>query len=397
MRVAINALCITNRSGTGRYAYGLIDGLMRTQTGDARISVLIPSDFLIPPDWQTSDAISFYSIPTGGALQRVYFEQFQLPAWLKKIRPDLLHSPAFIAPIDAPKTVRQIVSIHDLAFIRYPETIPAMRFAYYCWAIPRSIQCAAQILTDAQSVSKQIRQELNPSAPVTAIPLGVDARVFHQEQSNDDLDALNQYGVAPPYVLFVGTQEPRKNLRMLLDAYQAARARGLNANLVLAGRYGWKQQTALLNQEGVQRIGFVNDEHLPALYRHALAFAAPSLDEGFNLPAVEALACGTRVIASDIAVHREILGECAAFAATKNVEQWVNALLDNDDGVRTHPANHGGLRIHPTDDDELRTHPTIDAKMRARPETERRQPVHLRGWTDVAKETLEVYKNALGS
>ncbi|MBZ0255419.1 glycosyltransferase family 4 protein [bacterium] len=377
MHVAINALCINNRSGTGRYAHGLIDGLMRTQTGDARISVLVPSEFSIPPDWRNNEAISFYSIPTGGALQRVYFEQFQLPAWLKKVNPDLLHSPAFIAPIDAPKTVRQVVSIHDLAFIRYPETIPAMRLAYYRWAIPRSIQCAAQILTDAQSVSELITQEFSPNAPVNAIPLGVDARVFHQEKNDDDFDVLKQYGVASPYVLFVGTQEPRKNLPMLLGAYQTARGRGLSANLVLAGRYGWKQQEALLNQEGVLRIGFVNDEHLPALYRHAQAFAAPSLDEGFNLPSVEALACGTRVIASDIAVHREILGEHATYAAPDHIEQWEDALLRIGGG--------------------LRTHPTIDAKMRARPETERRQLVHLRDWTDVAKETLEVYKNALGT
>ncbi|MDP8243460.1 MAG: glycosyltransferase family 1 protein [Candidatus Hinthialibacter antarcticus] len=368
MHVAINALGVTNRSGTGRYAFGLIDGLMRIPTAAARFSVLVPSEFRVPRAWQSNPSIAFYSIATGGALQRIYFEQFRLPVWLRKIQPDVFHSPAFIAPVDAPKQVRQVVSIHDLAFAHFPETIPTLRLAYYRWAIPRSVQCATHILTDAHSVSEQVASEFDCKATISAVPLGADARLFHPHASDDDQAVLERYGIAAPYILFVGTREPRKNLPMLLYAFHAARERGFEAKLVLAGRDGWMQSQTKFAQEGVQRIGFVADEHMPALYRHASALAAPSLDEGFNLPTVEALACGTQVIASDIAVHREILGEQALFVSPHDSEGWVKALFALKE-------RNGGLR----------THPTIT------------QPINTRDWTDVANDTLKIYEKTFGA
>lgn len=366
MHVAINALCITNRSGTGRYAYGLIDGLVRISTGAVRFSIFVPSDFTLPQAWRSHPSLAFYSIAAAGALQRVYYEQFQLPALLKTIQPGVLHSPAFIAPVDAPKHIRQVVSIHDLAFLRFPETIPSLRLAYYRWAIPRSMRLASRILTDAPSVIMQMK-EFGIGGNASAVPLGVDTRVFHPKASDEDAAVIAHYGIKPPYILFVGTQEPRKNLPMLLRAFQTAREHGLGRQLVLAGRQGWLQSQS--TQEGVHRIGFVADEHLPALYRQAEAFAAPSLDEGFNLPAAEARACGAPVIASDIAVHRETLGQQAVYISPHEVEGWATALASLQD------CDGGLFRL---------------SGQAARPLFN-----SVRDWTDVAKDTVDIYTELL--
>ncbi len=357
MHVAINALCITNRSGTGRYAHGLVDGLMRIDTGGARFSVFVPSNFVLPLPWRNHSAFVFYSVPIKGAISRIVFEQFRLPSLLHTILPDVLHSPAFIAPVDAPLSIRQIVTIHDLAFHRYSETVPSLRLAYYRWAIPRSMKCASAILTDADTISQQIIDKFGLQDKLQCVPLGVDTRVFHSTEPDQDSAVLNQYRISQPYILFVGALEPRKNLSMLLKAFNTAREQGFDHTLVLAGRYGWLEPKSMCAHEGVVQTGYVSDEHLPALYRGASALAAPSIDEGFNLPATEALACGAAVVASDIAVHRETLGARAVYVSPHDVEGWAKALL-------TLKEDKGGLRTHST----------------------------VRDWVDVAKDTLDVYR-----
>lgn len=326
MRVALNALAVTNRSGTGRYAWGLIHGFIHLAPPDFFLSVLIPADFPIPPEWRHSKQVRFYSIPTGGTRQRIIWEQWFLPAWLKKIQPDLLHSPAFITPVLRSLMAKQIVTVHDLAFRLYPRTIPWTRRWYYAWAIPASLRRADAVLTDSRTVADEIRHFFPSSRRVTSIPLGVDTLRFQPQKLDQDNEILSRYEINSPYLLFVGTREPRKNLDTLLKAYAEARRQGLNLELVIAGRLGWMSQEPSL--PGVRLPGHVEEDAVPALYRHARAVIAPSLYEGFDLPASEALACGAPVLASDIPVHREVLGDRVRYVNPDNVPEWTNALLD---------------------------------------------------------------------
>ncbi len=325
MRVAINALGVTNRSGTGRYAWGLIHGFIQLAPPDLSLSVLIPSDFPIPSEWHHSTQARFYSIPTGGTWQRIVWEQWFLPAWLKKIQPDLLHSPAFIAPVLRSVKAKQVVTVHDLAFRLYPQTIPRTRRWYYAWAIPASIRRADAVLSDSQTVADEIRLYFPSTRRVIPIPLGVDTRRFQLESWEEDQAVLARYRINTPYLLFVGTREPRKNLDTLLKAYAEARRQGLKLDLVIAGRLGWMMDEPSL--PGVRLPGHVEEDAVPALYRHARAVIAPSLYEGFDLPASEALACGAPVLSSDIPVHREVLGDRVRYVDPENIPDWTNALL----------------------------------------------------------------------
>jgi len=328
MHAALNALCITNRSGTGRYAWGLIDGFIASRPANLFLSVLIPADFSIPDVWREAGFVSFYSIPIHSVLHRLVWEQLSLPGWLKDVEPDVLHSPAFIAPVLRQITVPQVVTVHDLAFMRYPRTIPFLKRYFYQWVIPLAWRKAGAVITDSQSVAAEISKSSYPPVRIQSVHLGVDSARFHPRSEQCDISILEKYGLTKPYLLFVGTREPRKNLDTVLKAFKIARSCGFSSDLVIAGRAGWMEDHDQMNIPGVKWLGHVNDKSLPALYRGAQAVLAPSIYEGFDLPSVEAIACGAQVIASDIDVHREILCDSAVYAFAYSVDQWINAIMN---------------------------------------------------------------------
>lgn len=358
MHVALNALCITNRSGTGRYAWGLIDGLLRLNEPDLFLSVCIPADFPLPPNWRESERVRFYSVPIASALHRIVWEQWCLPARLRRIKPNLLHSPAFIAPVLRAPNAIQAVTIHDLAFLRYPRTIPLPRRLFYRWIVPRSWRKAAAVITDSRTVAEELSALGENLQNIIPIHLGVDGERFSSIKKADDPAICQRYGLCESYLLFVGTREPRKNLPTLLSAYATARQLGFNHLLAVVGRYGWMEES-FPDAQGVRWLGHIPDGDLPALYRGASAFLAPSMYEGFDLPPVEALACGTPVVASDIPVHREVLGGDAAFVPCCDAGAWADAIMQMDNPIKKPPT------------------------------------VTLRSWSDVAKNTLAVYRKLI--
>lgn len=361
MHVVLNALSITNRSGTGRYAWGLINGFMEQAFNELRLSVIIPSDFIIPPTWRSANTIRFYSIPAERNASRIFWEQFRMPQFIRKIQADLLHSPAFIAPIVKRVDVPQVVTIHDLTYLRYPHTIPKQRLRYYHWAIPRSMRRAHTIITDSRAVAHEIEELLHQPEHIVPIHLGVDLTQFSPEDDGSDRQILESSGMQPPYFLFVGTREPRKNLETLLKAYRRAYDQGLRIDLVLVGRLGWMQRPEDFEHPGIKAVGFVPEHHLPAIYRHALALMAPSWYEGFDLPLQEALASGTPVIASDTPVHQEVMGDRARYCIVDDPEDWAQAM--------------------------------IEASSRPKPKV----PDRVRDWSDVATETFMVYLSVTGA
>lgn len=361
MHVALNALSITNRSGTGRYAWGLIHGMMTELGGNDRLSVVIPASFTIPNEWRRNDKIRFYSIPIRSALRRIVWEQGSLPSFVKQIQGDILHSPAFIAPVLRRTNVKQIVTIHDLAFARFPRTIPLLRLAFYRWAIPASIRRADSVITDSRTIADELAQTAYAPKRIVPIHLGVDPSRFRSQTSPGDESVMGRYDLRNDYFLFVGTREPRKNLHTLLNAYSQARERGLNTELVIAGRLGWMQDEAAFGNPGVRTIDHVANDAIPALYRHTKALLAPSLYEGFDLPVVEAIACGAPVIASDIPTHREILDPNTNFIPVKNVYAWAQALIDCE-----------------------KNPPVVPTK-------------RIRGWSETAADTFRVYRSVYSS
>ena len=228
-------------------------------------------------------------------------------------RLDLLHSPDFIAPIRGGR--RHIITVHDLSFIRYPETLTAESRRYYNGQIRASIIRADHILSVSQATKQDLIDLLEVPAEMVSVQLhGVDES-FKPLARQATAPIIRELGLPDEFVLAVGTLEPRKNLVGLARAYRDLLLELPDApKLVLAGKPGWhfEQLMADLSSVGLDNRMVIrqniSDGQLPALYNQALALATPSFYEGFGLPALEAMACGTVPIVSRVASLPEIVG-----------------------------------------------------------------------------------------
>lgn len=260
-------------------------------------------------------------------------ERWTLPLELAARRPwpTLLHSIDHVAP--ARRAWRSVVTLHDLAFLIYPETHTPESRAYYA-ASGDSVRHAERVIAVSQrTASDAVRL------------LGVDparVRVVHEAaapafgpRSEADFDVLAQrIGLSArpgQYVLFVGTLEPRKNVLLLLEAFELVRGE-VDAQLLIVGARGWLDEPifAAHTRSGVggavQFLGALSEEELAVLYSYAGVFALPSLYEGFGLPVLEAMACGAPVVCSNAGPLPEVAGDAAVLLPPRDAEVWAGAL-----------------------------------------------------------------------
>lgn len=258
---------------------------------------------------------------------------------VKKWRPDVLHGPNYIAPnFDGPT----VITVHDLSYLRYPETLPADRLAWLDRYLPKSIEGAVKIITVSEFVKREIMSCLSvPGEKIVVTYNGVDS-VYRPLSYQELHQQLGHFDLKPhQYILSVGTIEPRKNLGTLITAYSRLQAKIRERYpLVLVGMMGWKESSLMntiepLRQSGQIRVlGYVPHESLPALYGGARVFAYPSFYEGFGMPVSEAMACGTPVIASDCASIPEVVGKAGILLNPNDIDEWSVALseiIDNNE------------------------------------------------------------------
>src|SRR5262245_52084913 len=238
---------------------------------------------------------------------------------------DLLHAPDFVLP---PTRARTLLTIHDLSFLVHPECAVPSMVRYLRDAVPRRRGRAAAVLADSQATRRDLARLLNyDAAHVTVVYPGVSPR-FRPLLPEETEPLRARLGLPERFVLFVSTLEPRKNLVRLLEAFARVGDGGWgmgvsdspspDLHLVLAGRRGWLYEEifATIERLGlgkrVRLLDFVDDKDLPALYNLAWAFAYPSIYEGFGLPALEALACGTPVVTADNSSLPEVVGDLSS-------------------------------------------------------------------------------------
>ncbi|MGQ9491757.1 MAG: glycosyltransferase family 4 protein [Anaerolineae bacterium] len=245
---------------------------------------------------------------------------------------DLYHSPDFALP--PLKTARGVVTVHDLSFLRCPEHAdPGLR-AFLTRAVPRSVARACRVLADSESTKADLVELLGVEAEkISVVPAGVDARFRPVRDTLKLAQVRQRYRLPEWFILFVGTLEPRKNLPRLITAYaQMRRHTGLPHQLVIAGKPGWlyegiyEQVVKEGLSENVHFIGFVADDDLPALYTLADLLAFPSLYEGFGLPPLEAMACGTPVVASNRASLPATIGSAGLLVDPEDTDALADAL-----------------------------------------------------------------------
>ena len=263
-------------------------------------------------------------------------------------RVDLFHATDFTLP---PTRARSILTVHDLSFVRVPETASPALKAYLDQVVPRSVKRADHVLADSQATKDDLIALYNtPADKITVLLSGVDARFCRVESPS----IRSKYKLPErPYILSVGTVQPRKNYIRLITALAALRARGHDVGLVIVGGKGWLEDPiyAAIRDHNlsdyVHLTGFADDVDLPALYSQALITALPSLYEGFGIPVLESMACGTPVLTSNVSSLPEVAGD-AALTVTPTDQDAITGTLDrliSDGALRADLSGRGLERV----------------------------------------------------
>ena len=249
--------------------------------------------------------------------------------------PDIIQCTDFFS-IEKSRGIPEIITVHDISCFKYPETHPAARVKLFNEYLPASLENAQHIFTVSEFSKREIVDYFAIKAEkitVTYNGLPTGFQAYSEIQTHT---ALKQYGLQyKKYFLYVGTIEPRKNLELLLEAYQQLPI-DIQAHykLVIIGACGWKfesflqQAGTLLKRQQLIMPGYVADKDLQHLMASAYCFLYPSIYEGFGLPPLEAMASGTPVITSDCASLPEVVGNAGVLLPADDAQQWAQTIID---------------------------------------------------------------------
>ncbi len=298
MRIALDSQSTLGQpTGIGRYTASLLAALRRAA----------PEHEYLPLDWGR-DAVMRLD-------RRLRWQQWELPRRAGARGAQVLHVTGFDAPRRRPCPV--VLTVHDLIGMLFPRNLPPVARWYWGRWLPRTIHWADRIIADSQHTRADLVRllDIDPQR-IEVIHLGVDP-AFRPLQDRVALEAVRaRHGLPEAFILYLGTIEPRKGVDTLVAAF-ANLAGELYHHLVIAGKKGWytdalfRQVVALGLEQRVHFAGYVADADIPAFCNLADLFVFPSHYEGFGLPPLEAMACGTPVVSSDAASLPEVLGEAA--------------------------------------------------------------------------------------
>lgn len=316
-------------AGISWYIYNLLTQLTRVEPAYQYTAFAGDRTF----ESQHNLAVQLSRWPTHKPLVRIAWEQAVLPLALKQAKVDLLHALAFVAPLAAP--CRFVTTIYDLSFVRYPEAFKPFNRWYLNTFTRLSSRKADAIITISESTRRDVIRffGISPSK-VHTIYCGVDGTFKPLPQA--DVDAFRaERGLPDRFIFRLGTIEPRKNVEGVIRAYAEWYAADKSAPpLVIAGGKGWyyRQAFQLVEDLGLtEKIsfpGYLPQEELPLWYNAADMLVYPSHFEGFGLPVLEAMACGTPVITSNVSSLPEVAGDAAIMVDPKDIAALSRAMRD---------------------------------------------------------------------
>jgi glycosyltransferase involved in cell wall biosynthesis len=276
------------------------------------------------------------------------WEQLEVPGIVRRVgKKCVLYNPMTSGPV---AVSRQVVTMHDLFPVEHPEWFSRAFAAWYRWLWPRLLPRAARIVANSDYTRDRVLEYYGlPEEKVVTCHFAQDER-FIPPSEEEAAHFRAEQGLPERYLLYIGSIEPRKNLKTLAAAWKRTAARAEGVKLVIAGGAARKavfnaadSGAETLNDPSILLPGYVPDEHLPLLYGAAEAFTLPSLAEGFGLPVLEAMACGTPVLCSDRTALPEIAGEAARLVPALETEAWTGAIDEvlSNPGLRDRMSQDG--------------------------------------------------------
>jgi glycosyltransferase involved in cell wall biosynthesis len=379
MRIGIDyTAAVRQRAGIGRYTRNLIRALSEIPAGNEYT-------LFIAGGWREGDGLGVWpanfrirSVPISDRWVHILWQRLRLPVPVQAItgRLDLFHSPDFVLPPTG--STPAVLTVHDLSFLRVPQFFVPGFCEYLEGAVSRAVRRAQHILADSHSTRQDLIELMNVDPErVTVLYPGVEPR-FQPLAEIEALESVRaRYELPQRFILGLSTLQPRKNFAGLIEGFSRLLSTGSDepriaaVKLVIAGGKGWMYEEILAQVERsglgdrVHFAGFVADDDLPALYNLAEIFAFPTWYEGFGLPALEAMACGTPVVTASNSSLPEVVGEA---------------------GLMVDAADSDGLA-------EAMSRLLADAGLRMRLTTAGREQARRFSWEDSARGLLEVYES----
>lgn len=371
MHIAFDATAATRQyAGVGRFARGLLAGLGRVDAHNKYSLLTLGSPRIQPTSLEVPRRATWRPVRIPERAAAVLWYRWRLPlspaAFVRDA--NLFFTPDFtLMPVHG---IPSVVTVHDLSFISHPEYADERLRRFLLSVVPRSIERAAMVVAVSQATADELATRLGVRPErIHLIPNGIDRYFGPIDDDQHARDACSaelqsRFGLQPGYLLAVGTLEPRKNYQRLLRAFALLRrpvraggsgaARpGLASCLVIAGREGWQfepifREAARLGLgDQVRFITRFDDRDLRLLYRCAALFICSSVSEGFGLPPLEALACGTPVVSSSGGALPEILDDAATYFNPLDEDAMARAIFDalNDPERCTRLVARGQVRV----------------------------------------------------
>jgi glycosyltransferase involved in cell wall biosynthesis len=353
MRIGFNAQILARaNAGVATYAKNIIQHLVQRES-DHEFYIFGNREFLPPLESRRTRLLSTNAM-VKGSWRRILWEQFVLPIKSRRHQVEVMYYPDHTSAL-IEKTCPEIITIHDLAFLAYPETFATSNRLYKTLAVKRSAQQAERIIVVSQATKQECLRWLEvPETKLRVIHNGI-SNGFKQIEDKAKLEETQKkFGLNSNFILFVGTLEPRKNLVKLISAYADLRQqKRIEHQLIVVGAKGWLFSEIFASVEKlslkkqVSFLGYVTEEELVALYNLADVLVYPSLYEGFGFPPLEAMACGCPVVTSKQSSLPEIAGEAARLVDSYDIADIADGIFDvlNDASLRQRLIERGLERV----------------------------------------------------
>ncbi len=334
MRIGFDATAIPDKkAGAGYYIYNLIKNLYKVDKKN-RYFIFVKENQ--KEDFIKTDVHNFKIIPLKilNVTERLKHEHFVIPNLIKRLEIDIYHSPHYTRPLFCP--ARSVVSFHDMSFFLLPELHLKKKSLFFKKMIRISSKKSDRIIAVSESTKNDIIRMLKiPDEKIKVIYSGVSENFIPIEKMRAKKFIRSFFNIKNRYILFVGRLEPRKNVPVLIRAYDKVK-KNLNfpLKLVIVGNEGWKfkkiyETVRNLNLEkDVIFTGYIKEKYLPYFYSASEMFVYPSLYEGFGHPPLEAMACGCPVISSNVSSIPEIVGDAGILIKPEDEYQIATAILN---------------------------------------------------------------------